>query len=372
MSKVDLIIETLIKEFPLYVNWDDISKNKHISWNFITKHIHSIKFDHIIKNKNVAFEQLLSLNIPKEKMQLNPNITMEYIWSNFKYFVPFHKNIYLKINETFINLVKEHINWSKLCQYYKDPEYLVVHYPSRIDKMRMSKNINITPEFIDKYSTMIVWCELIWNPSFTKEFLEKNNEKLNWNIFVTKDMPFQLFEPYLNRIAIESCSQIYNVPLDVVEDLDGNTWSRNPNLTESFIYKHVNEINWDLFSRNTSLNLALIRRFDNRLHWSSVWRNSFNTNFVDDIEKPIEKQYVDTQSFNLSNYIVSLVTIGNDNFILVSNIKTYKQEFFKTKVTNNIWEIMMKLQQQTPVLLRYTIDGIEFEVDDLIIRGHIN
>lgn len=83
-NKTDLYIETLIREFPNKVDWDEISCNKNISTNFIEKYLDKIHKYNILSNKNVQIEHIEKWSLNEYDNDLfyishNPNLTKTFI-----------------------------------------------------------------------------------------------------------------------------------------------------------------------------------------------------------------------------------------------------------------------------------------------------
>lgn len=404
-TKVDKYIETLIDRYPDYVDWTYISRNKYLSLNFINKYKDKLVPGFIITNENIKTADIPILIKGEWKnivnlSRYNPNIDSDFIWQNIHYFDDLFKidAIYSKVDENFVYAFKDKIDWIGLCSKFNNPGYLVKWFPEKIHWNSLSKNPNITPEIIEKNINKIVWNELIWNPSMNAQFIRKSIDLINLEKFVTEDMPFALYKPYLHKMKLESFANINTLPQYVVGEYDGDIWSKNPNLTTDFIQTHIERIDWDLFSKNSSLSLDLIIQYHSKLNWKDIWMNSFKTEFIKakknelipnvtiseeqyfiKINRSIEessnsenteKKKIKNMGFIFTNKFISLITIKDKKYILISNSVTKEQQFYETNIVYEVWDLVLELQKTEPIGLCFIENDIlHLEINDLIIKG---
>src|SRR3712207_3292379 len=98
--------------------------------------------------------------------------------------------------------------------------------PELNDWNKISKNKNLTKEFIEKYQDKIDWDEICIYQELSESFMEKYANKLNWDLI-----------------------------------------SKYQKLSEEFIEKHANKVNWFWIGKYQKLSEAFIEKYKDKLDW---------------------------------------------------------------------------------------------------------
>jgi phosphoribosylanthranilate isomerase len=100
----------------------------------------------------------------------------------------------------------------------------------RYDWRRVSVQVRLSEEFIDKFSNKVRWDYISKHQTLSEAFIEKYHNKVNW------------------------------------------TWiSGYQKLSEAFIDKYHNKVNWYWISRYQTLSEALIEKYHDKAIWKSIW-----------------------------------------------------------------------------------------------------
>ena len=257
-------------------NFNALSKFKNINQDIINKYSNKPwDWEWLIQNTNIHIEKYIPLSLIEKYLykwyylylSKNPNITEEFIlkypyqYWDIKYLIKNNKITDFNALSKFININQYIINnypdkpwdWEWLIKntiIYVEryiPFNLIEKYLDKWNYWKLSKNQNITEDFILKYPNQN-WnmCFLIKNNKITdfnalskfrniyEDIIDKYpNKQWDWewlientDINVENYIPFNLIEKYLDK-------------------WDYYYLSKNPNLTEKIILKYPNQ-NWDI------------------------------------------------------------------------------------------------------------------------------
>src|SRR6185437_15837344 len=114
--------------------------------------------------------------------------------------------------------------------------HLVYKYPDGVDWKALSENPNLTSEFIEKNLDKLNLIEISCHPNMTLEMIKKHIGKIDWGSV--------WLNPNLNFSDTETLNFVYQY-WDIIA---WNPLSSHPNLTDEFIGKHSENINWNVIS----------------------------------------------------------------------------------------------------------------------------
>lgn len=176
----------------------------------------------------------------------NKNITLDMIdkYSDKEWnWYSLSENPYLSI-DFFEKYGNKHVNWE---YFSKHPDLSVesikkIEKKHRINWSQVSKHPNMTMHIIETEEELVKywnWKQIMDNPNITKEFIIKHIDKFD-NIKV---------DPY-------SYDDDLNLPIEFIDRNINEfpNWkliSKNHNITEEFIEKYIDNINWKKLSKNT-------------------------------------------------------------------------------------------------------------------------
>ena len=208
--------------------------NKKITLNFIKKYSYNWNYYYLSKNPNITEEFIL-----------------KYPYKNWdiKYLIKNNKITDFKALSKFINIT----------------EYIIDNYPNKpwdwkwiIENTNISVEKHIQLDLIKKYSYKWNYKKLSKNPNITKEFILKYPYQ-NWNNKINKSQEWIIEN---TNISVEKYIQ-----LDLIEKYPYK-WnyyylSKNPNITKEFILKYPYQ-NWDieyLINNNKITDFKILSKF---------------------------------------------------------------------------------------------------------------
>lgn len=353
-----------------YIDWGVVIWNRYIDWN--------VGLLELIKDKNgVKWKFRRNEILRNSKIAANQNII-------FHYFDCFS-----------INRLPDN-------QYIVWDEKMLDKLKGKIEVGRISKNLEVSLQFIEKNKEAIDWGKLSWNNKidWTPEFIDKHKEWLNWRhlSWNTKlpwnDELIEKFEDYWDWSALSKNSNIsWTEPLidKYQKSLNWQNLSYHPNADFSIKYLESNLDKFDIYglSRNRKIgwNDELISKYENDLNFSNYglsWNNtlSWSKELLDKYRSKwswsgISSNYGIPWTEQLIDYFSEELIWGrNDNieqdsadashrsngFCLSNNpklpwslefIEKYKNRFRAAPTNTGIWEKVLK-----PILTEEKVSAV--------------
>lgn len=386
-NKTDLYIETLIREFPNKVNWDEISCNKNISVNFIEKYLDKIHKYNILSNKNVQIEHIEKWFLNEFKNDLyeisyNPNLTKDFIQEEYDedLFSYYYLYKFLELNKNeFCKNYRKITHWKI---FFRDFKYMCDLYELIYNKEswgpwlaakglweEIGNNPNITPKFIEDYSSEINWSKIKWNLNMTKEFINKYANKFNWNHFVVDtNIPHKYYVDHINEIKRDNFQYIENLPLKYV--FTNHESISNQDIDLNFIDKNIKYIDWYLLSKNTSLSIDVITKYKKKLNWSTIWRNSFeNAPDIPVKSNNNNKSDIPVKSNCNNNTAIKQNTAYFVPFKQFNMIETVEddstRQLYITDISEETWNFLIRDKHYSVVK---TSGGIEIHIGSIVVH----
>ena len=413
LSKNLNLTEEFILKYP-YKNWDidyliennkitdfnSLSKFKNINKDIIDKYPNkSWNLKWLIENTNIDVEKYIPLNLIEKynyklcywNLSKNLNLTEEFIlkypyknW-NIGYLIENNKITDFKTITKFKHINKKIIdkysnkpwNWEWLIENTNInvkryiPFNLIEKYKNKWGYWILSKNLNLTEEFILKYPYKIWDIEyLIENNKITdfnalskfkyidKEIIDKySNKPWDWewlientDINVKRYIPFNLIEKYKNKWSYWNLSKNLNLTeefilkypyknwdieylIDNNKIINFNTLSKFKNINQDIIDQYsYKQWNWKWLIENTDINveyyisLDLIEKY--KYKWN-YWKLSYNSNLIE--EFILKYPY---QNWNI-DYLIKNNKITD--FKLLTKFK-YINQYIIEKYSNKPWD----------------------------------
>jgi hypothetical protein len=181
------------------------------------------------------------------------------------------------LSEDFIRKHKDDINWNQLSFYHK----------------------NLSIPFIEEFINYLNLHEIIENSKLSEEFIKKysnklfGKENLQLRLFKYQNISPKLFEYLSNKYSILSSSLIAyiiqnqnNISKEFIEkynkDIDWtNICSQYHRLTEPFMRKFHEYLDWPLVSKAQKLSEKFIEDFQDKVIWQHIfeWQSSLSPEF---------------------------------------------------------------------------------------------
>ena len=272
-------------------DFNTLSKFKNINKNILNRYSNKPwNWEWLIENTNIKLEIFIQLDIIEKykhkwnylNLSRNPNITEEYIlkypnenW-NIKYLIDNNKitdfNTLSKFKYIDKDIIKKYPNkpwdWEWLIENTNIKLEIFIQldiiekYKHKWDYLNLSRNPNITEEYILKYP----------NENWNIKYLIDNNKITDFNTLSKfKNINKNILNRYSNKPwdwewLIENTNiklEIF-IQLDIIEKYK-HKWnylnlSRNPNITEEYILKYYYK-NWDIFYLIENDNITDYKKF---------------------------------------------------------------------------------------------------------------
>lgn len=383
-NKTDLYIETLIKEFPGEIEWDQIASNTYVSIDFIEKYFNKINIYNIIPNKNVQIEHIekwFMNNGNKDwfNISLNPNLNDAFIRKHFPeeiFKVPYlYKFLDLNKDE-FCQKYSMITHWKT---FFRDFKYMCEIYEKIYNTdgwdswlankgfwKEIGSNPNITPRFIENHNTQIDWNSIKWNPHMTKVFIDKYAYNINWDYFVRyTNIPYEHYVCHIDKFGRDTFQYIETLPLKYVFSNYKEIGDQDIDL--EFIDKNYSCVNWYLLSKNTYLSIDVIRKYKKKLNWSTICKNSFE-NAPNDITiiNEFESNQISNNNSVAKQIIAYFIKCERFNLIEIIDIDD-KRYLYITDITKDVWDITIKNKKYEIIKLD---NGIEIKIGDIKLYAH--
>ena len=375
LSKFKNINQEIINKYPDKPwDWDWLFENTNlnvidrISLKLMEKYEYELDYQNLSKNKNLTEEFIMKYpykNWNIYNLVKNNKITDFNILSKFK-----------NINDNIINKYPDKLwDWDWLFEntnlnvFHKISLKLMEKYEYKLDYQNLSKNKNLTEEFIMKYPYKN------WNIYN----LVKNNKITDFNILSKfKNINQEIINKYPDKLwdwdwlfENTNLNVIDRISLKLMEkyeyELDYQNLSKNKNLTEKFIMKYPYK-NWNIYnlvknnkitdfnilSKFKNINQEIINKYPDKLwDWDWLFENT-NLNVFHKISLKLIEKYeyeLDYQKLsknkNLTEEFIMKYPYKNwiISYLIQNNkIKNYK----KLSIFNNINKSLLQKYKNKP------------------------
>ncbi len=183
---------------------------------------------------------------------------------------------------TEIEQLKEEIDWRWVSLYQTLTKEFIIKYKSRIHFEYLSKNKKLTPDVINEFIDDLDLSEVLKNVNEYFKFTPESILKLPSYKVDTILTKYRLDDDILNIIIDNygfSCCCKNNI-------------SKCQTLSESFMTKHSNKLNWNHISRYQKLSLSFIEANSKLIRWDEL---SYNKNLTTDIVTKYRQQLKNTE-----------------------------------------------------------------------------
>jgi|SRR6185437_6517922 len=306
------------------------------------------------------FPELLKM-CPSEKYNfssilINENITQKMIEKNFENIHCKLPNNGINLTEEFIEKYSDGINWLIVVQESMYILEVVQKYPKYMKLLWdfIPFNPYLTEEFIEKYSDKLDWHRLTRNPNLTPEFIERNLNKFKSSIFKHPGVKVEIIEKYSDRADWAYISKNPNLTERFIEENQKKlSWDFVSKITsQEILEKFLDKINWRWLSKNTSLTTDFIIKYCDKLSWEMVSACGRLDLSHEGILNLIEKYRERNNWYHLSRDHIDLSTKTGCDFvekykseivwIVISSNPTITLEFIKKYEDKIVWEKILR------------------------------
>jgi len=324
--------EEFMEEFEKKINWKDIKKNNKIT-------------------------ELSDEFIEKYKNKLGLNYSLKMITN---------KDKFIKDNNTILVEVKS--LYSSLSDDFMQN--------NNTDKYSLSKNKNISEEFVNKYHDKVDWEVILKECFLTEKFLNNNlikdytNSSKIENKKTIKGLSQKYIEENLNRIDISKLLKHKKIDEEfLIKNINVFGWemvSLYQNLSEEFIEKYEKEINWKELTKNENINFTTLKKFKHLLHKNELivgcgkfegygnYREEMNFKLhkiysYEDIKKIKEIYKLDDNVEKMINKFKRHNIDINSDKLISRNFTYFKKEMFR----KNIIKSYKKIKKSVKIINKY-------------------
>lgn len=286
-------------------------------------------------------------------------------------------NEYNKENKL-LTLIKEDASYKDIIEeIYKDPSliflasnFIKLNEPSLREFwnvtdccLKIKKNF-LTIDFIREHKDNIDWDSLSHDVIFDFKTMKEFWDKIDWmTIIYNDDMSEEEIEFYITHIFdYRYYSDSYIIPLIThqtlsVELLDkywhifknNSTYvSKWQNLTEDFIEKHAEDLNWDEISRHQVLSEDFMKKWEKKINWNWVHQTQeLSKQFVMEIYNEFMLNAQHLVGYNMKftqSFIERYYDRFKWNWVLISRYVELNSDFVLQHRCEVCWEDIARFQ----------------------------
>ena len=253
------IEDNIYNELLELVNWNEISKNKELSDEFILEYKDKLNFELLCDSIKLSEDMIRQLD--------------EYVDWNIisKYYKPFTAEFYIQY--------KDKLNWFNVC----------------------NNNRCLSESVIEECSEFMDWCALSECVKLTEDFVRKHEDKISWNnLSGNLECKFSLdfISEYKDKWNWYYICDYYSLPEDFIrQHIDYINWysiSRYRILSSQLIRDFADKVDWKGISIQPYLDINLIKDYPDKVCWKYIFYNWYINDFegyVDIIKENVE--YID-------------------------------------------------------------------------------
>jgi hypothetical protein len=186
--------------------------------------------------------------------------------------------------------------WKTISGYKTLSKRFIEKYQDKLDWNAISQNSKLSEDFIEKFQDKVDFyaistktCEMRYRAPLSEEFIEKFQDKhFNWHhISRYQKLSEEFIEKFLDKLGWEAILQNYRISdavkrkiklkfkdkITAIQDekilnnVDYNT------LSEDFIEKYQDRLDWKYISKNSKLSEAFIEKFKDKVNWIYISYN---------------------------------------------------------------------------------------------------
>ena len=220
------------------------------------------------------------------------------------------------------------------CSNTKLPLEFCNKYKLSLSKDYLSKNENITEEFILRNSNIMDLYVLNRHYKFSVEFLDKYSNFIVLNhLAFNKHIPESFFEKFISFEESKDNSQFWlNISLNTnisetflekyIHKINFISVSHNTNITERFARKYIHKLDFYELSANTGLSNEFLDKYSEKIHWARFSQyNNITDWFYDKHEANIIKNELSKNQNLTQEFVKKYIHILNEKLLIMHNRK---------------------------------------------------
>lgn len=321
------------------IDWNDISSDPTLKFSddFINKFDKLIQWVMVSQHKNLSidfikkYEDKLCIPLICTYQKLDNELIEKYAESYLHLIL----NCQTLTIEQIENLIKKYpskIDWSSILYCQKLTESFIEKYQSHFSLACILYKQNVSEKFIKNNENKIdnkLWSVIVQYQKLSESFIEE--EKNNNRFDLYKTICHQtLSESFIEKLVEEnlfndgawnlvSAYQILSEPF-IEKYQDKINWfsvSKYQVLSEPFIEKYIDKLNLDYISRNQKLSETFIEKYQDKVDWNYVSKyQKLSEGFIEKYKDKVNWSYISTYQPLSEHFIKNNVKVYYWNKIL--------------------------------------------------------
>ena len=318
-----------IIQYSNLVNWDYFTENNILTISILNKLYDFIKWRRIIYNGFID-EKIIEHyrdDIKLIRASRDRKYSEEFLYRNAEYLDWTSICEYNKLSEKFMRDFDNKLDWYKVTSRQNLSTSFMEYYGDKINWFTASSRQDLSENLIEKYSDKLYWKDISEYQVLSKELIERNMHRLDLlKMKYNKKMIQAYGQEYLNNLYVKAntiskldssedinliMKRTFLIAESVIEEhIDKIDWSLGCylKLSESFMIKYENKIDWSKMGKNEGLTKSIIKR-----HWGELCKKDLISGWVNDEKK------------TFSNYCITTAykEVCDENIGVVYFIKSY-------------------------------------------------
>ena len=297
------------------VDWNDISSDPALKFSddFINKFDKLIQWELLSQHKTLSvdfikkYEDKLCIPLLCTYQKLDNELIEKYAES-YLHLILNRQTLTIEQIENFIEKYPSKIDWSSILYCQKLTESFIEKYQSHFSFVSILKNQNVSEKFIKNNGNKIdnkLWSIIVQYQKLSESFIEEEKNKKRFDLY--KTICHQtLSESFIEKLVEEnlfndgawnlvSAYQILSEPF-MEKYQDKINWfsiSKYQVLSEPFIEKYIDKLNLDYISKNQKLSETFIEKFQDKVDWNNISTyQKLSEDFIDKFKDKVDWYYI--------------------------------------------------------------------------------
>jgi hypothetical protein len=167
------------------------------------------------------------------------------------------------ITKEFIQQHQSSLPAQKLVENRYLPFDILLMYRQYANYNQLSSNYNLTPEYIKSKISQFNWHYLSSNRALTMELITQYIEHINWfSIWLNPNITSEFIREHIARVGWQQLTWNSNIPIDIIRDFGDNmTWNTKHirKMPLDLIIKYDDVISWTLLLQNPHATIEFLQ-----------------------------------------------------------------------------------------------------------------
>lgn len=255
LSYYQVLSEDIIREYKNLVNWTNIFSWQKLSEEFLYEfedRLSASNLDLILKNKRIVlsedfYESYLSV-IDMDVLMGYRHLSMNFINKHIDkiHFAYIYNHV---LSEDFIEQYQDRVNWSDISQFQKLSESFIEKHQDKVNWSYISQFQILSETFIEKYSHKLSLYFVIRSQKLSEEFIRRHIKDFNLNdICEFQDVSEKFLSTYIGNTCISKALKRKQVSESFLEKLIkhkkyAEVIVKSQILSENFLKKYHTKFN---------------------------------------------------------------------------------------------------------------------------------